>query len=109
MFRIGLVPHLLSTYSYTVNFYNNPNNLRRPNNQATINVDGFDIEFEEVAAYAQENNLLHFEVSAKTGANIKELFTEIAIKIPKTSPLETRSAFPIAPPRHRRRDAFSCW
>jgi small GTP-binding protein len=68
-----------------------------------------DIEFEEVAAYAQENNLLHFEVSAKTGSNIKELFTEIAIKIPKTSPLETRSAFPIAPPRHRRRDAFSCW
>ena len=68
-----------------------------------------DIEFEEVSAYAQKNNLLHFEVSAKTGANIKELFAEIAIKIPKTSPLETRTAFPIAPPRQRRRDPFSCW
>jgi Ras-related protein Rab-5C len=67
------------------------------------------IEFEEVSAYAQENNLLHFEISAKTGANIKELFTEVAIKIPKTSLPETHSAFPIAPPRHRRRDPFSCW
>ncbi len=67
------------------------------------------IEFEEVAAYAQENNLLHFETSAKTGANIKEFIQEIATKIPKTPPLETHSAFPIAPPRHRRRDPFSCW
>jgi small GTP-binding protein len=66
------------------------------------------IEFEEVSAYAQENNLLHFEISAKTGANIKELFTEIATKIPKTSLPETHHAFPIAPPRHRRRDPFSC-
>ena len=67
------------------------------------------IEFEEVSAYAQENNLLHFEISAKTGANIKELFTEIATKIPKTSLPETHSAFPITPSRHRRRDPYSCW
>ena len=67
------------------------------------------IEFEEVSAYAQENNLLHFEISAKTGANIKELFTEIATKLPKTSLPENHHAFPIAPPRHRRRDPFSCW
>ena len=67
------------------------------------------IEFEEVSAYAQENNLLHFEISAKTGANIKELFTEVATKIPKTSLPETHSSFPIAPPRHRRRDPYSCW
>jgi len=67
------------------------------------------IEFEEVSAYAQENNLLHFEISAKTGANIKELFTEIATKIPKIDQPETHSAFPISPPRHRRRDPFSCW
>ena len=67
------------------------------------------IEFEEVSAYAKENNLLHFETSAKTGANIKELFTEIATKIPKIDQPETRSAFPISPPRHRRRDPFACW
>lgn len=38
---------------------------------------------EEGAAYAAENGLHFVETSAKTAANVNELFTEIARKLPK--------------------------
>jgi Ras-related protein Rab-5C len=40
------------------------------------------IETEEAEAYAKESNLLFFETSAKTGENVKELFTAIANRLP---------------------------
>jgi len=40
---------------------------------------------EEVKEYAAENNCLCFDTSAKTGMNVKELFTAIAKKLPKTT------------------------
>ncbi len=38
---------------------------------------------EEAQAYASENGLFYLETSAKTAANVNELFTEIARKLPK--------------------------
>jgi Ras-related protein Rab-5C len=40
------------------------------------------IDTEEAEAYAKESNLLFFETSAKTGENVKELFTAIAMRLP---------------------------
>lgn len=41
------------------------------------------IQTDIAAAYANENNLLFFETSAKTSANVTELFKAIAVKLPK--------------------------
>lgn len=38
---------------------------------------------EEAQAYATENGLFFLETSAKTAANVNELFTDIAQKLPK--------------------------
>lgn len=38
---------------------------------------------EEAAAYAAENSLMYMETSAKTAANVNELFFDIARKLPK--------------------------
>jgi Ras-related protein Rab-5C len=38
---------------------------------------------EEAQAYANENGLHFLETSAKTAANVNELFSEIARKLPK--------------------------
>lgn len=38
---------------------------------------------EEATAYATENGLFFMETSAKTAANVNELFSEIARKLPK--------------------------
>jgi len=44
-------------------------------NQRTVTTD-------EAQAYAEENGLLYFETSAKTAANVNELFVAIAKKLP---------------------------
>jgi len=38
---------------------------------------------QEARKYAQENNCLFFETSAKSGQNVNEIFTQIATKLPK--------------------------
>jgi Ras-related protein Rab-5C len=38
---------------------------------------------DEATAYANENGLFFMETSAKTAANVNELFSEIARKLPK--------------------------
>ena len=40
------------------------------------------IETSEAEVYAKEAGLLYFETSAKSGDNVKELFTAIAKKLP---------------------------
>lgn len=47
--------------------------------------DGRKVSTEEAKAYAEEESLLFFETSAKTGHNVPEVFTAIANAIPETS------------------------
>lgn len=44
------------------------------------------VESAEAQAYADENGLFFMETSAKTSANVNELFYEIARKLPKAAP-----------------------
>jgi len=50
------------------------------------------VEIEESQAYAEENGILFMETSAKTAANVNELFVAIAKKLPKTQPPRPNSA-----------------
>ena len=43
------------------------------------------VSLKEAKSYADEENLLFFETSAKTGHNVSEVFTAIANAIPETS------------------------
>lgn len=47
--------------------------------------DARKISTDEAKAYAEEEGLLFFETSAKTGHNVTEVFTAIANAIPETS------------------------
>lgn len=42
------------------------------------------VSFEEAKAYADESSLLFMETSAKTAANVMDIFTSIAKKLPKS-------------------------
>ncbi|ETS80472.1 Vacuolar protein sorting-associated protein 21 [Pestalotiopsis fici W106-1] len=52
--------------------------------------DARKVSTEEAQTYAEEENLLFFETSAKTGHNVSEVFTAIANAIPETSLKSTR-------------------
>lgn len=54
--------------------------------------DARKVSTEEANTYAQEESLLFFETSAKTGVNVSEVFTAIANAIPETSLKSTRGA-----------------
>jgi Ras-related protein Rab-5C len=47
--------------------------------------DARKVSTEEAKAYAEDESLLFFETSAKTGHNVTEVFTAIANAIPETS------------------------
>jgi small GTP-binding protein len=59
--------------------------------------EGRDADDEAVRQFADENNLSYFETSAKTGANVDEMFTWVATNLPP--PAETgeegNDAFPV--------------
>jgi small GTP-binding protein len=47
------------------------------------------VTYEEAKAYADESSLLFMETSAKTAANVMDIFTSIAKKLPKSDANET--------------------
>lgn len=58
--------------------------------------DGRKVSTDEAQAYAEEESLLFFETSAKTGHHVSDVFTAIANAIPETSLKTARG--PGAPP-----------
>mmetsp|Transcript_1535 Transcript_1535/g.2204 ORF Transcript_1535/g.2204 Transcript_1535/m.2204 type:complete len:104 (+) Transcript_1535:97-408(+) len=42
------------------------------------------VDAKEAKAYADENGCIFFETSAKTGANVQDIFVAIAQKLPKS-------------------------
>ena len=54
--------------------------------------DARKISTKEGREYAEEESLLFFETSAKSGANVQEVFTAIANAIPETQMKSTRGA-----------------
>lgn len=54
--------------------------------------DARKVPTEEAQAYAEEEGLLFFETSAKSGHNVTEVFTAIANAIPETSLKSARGA-----------------
>jgi Ras-related protein Rab-5C len=59
------------------------------------------VEIEEATMYAEENNILHMETSAREATNVRHLFQEIARMLPKNPPQPEREPFPIIPPKGR--------
>ena len=57
------------------------------------------VQTEEAKAYAEENEIIYMETSAKTAVNVRNLFMEIAKKLPKTPVAPERESFPIVPPK----------
>ena len=74
------------------------------------------VTFREADAYADEKDLLHFRTSAKTGQDVKEVFVEIAQRLPKpdcvppdeseSEPLALISRDPVANDRSLAKDAL---
>jgi GTPase SAR1 family protein len=50
------------------------------------------VEPDEARAYAEENNIMFMETSAKTASNVNELFVQIARKLPKQQQPEKTGA-----------------
>jgi small GTP-binding protein len=57
------------------------------------------VQTEEAQQYAQENEIIFLETSAKTALNVRNLFVEIAKKLPKNPLISERESFPIVPPK----------
>jgi len=57
------------------------------------------VQTEEAQQYAKDNDILHLETSAKTALNVRNLFIEIAKKLPKNPVTNDRESFPIVPPK----------
>ena len=60
------------------------------------------VENNEAKLFADENNLLFMETSAKTAVNVVEVFTAIATRLPKNDGApEPNKAFPTEAPKEK--------
>ncbi len=66
------------------------------------------VEVEEAQSYAQENDLIFMETSAKENINVRNLFTEIAKKLPTNPAINEKESFPIVPPSQSRDKGGCC-
>jgi small GTP-binding protein len=55
------------------------------------------VEVEEAQQYAKEHEIIFMETSAKENINVRNLFLEIAKKLPTTPVAQEKEAFPIMP------------
>lgn len=53
------------------------------------------VDKEQAQEYAKDQNIVYMDTSAKTGMNVKEIFVEIAKRLPKTQQADRGDAFPI--------------
>jgi len=61
------------------------------------------VEREDARAYSEENDIMHLETSAKNANNVKELFFEIARKLPRDKVQEKEEGgFTINPPKQKK-------
>lgn len=63
------------------------------------------VQPEEAQQYALDSDIIYMETSAKTALNVRNLFVEIAKKLPKTTVAPDKEAFPIVPPK---KDSGKC-
>ena len=58
------------------------------------------VQTEEAQQYAQETDIIYMETSAKSSLNVKNLFLEIAKKLPKNQIVQEKAtSLPIVPPK----------
>ena len=73
-------------------------------NKADLPASQRKVETEEAQAYAEENNILYLETSAKNASNVKNLFVEIAKKLPQQAMQQEREqGFTISPPKQEKK------
>lgn len=53
------------------------------------------VQTEEAQQYANDSEIIYMETSAKTSLNVRNLFVEIAKKLPKNPVIPERESFPI--------------
>uniref|UniRef100_A0A7R9TEH4 Uncharacterized protein n=1 Tax=Prasinoderma coloniale TaxID=156133 RepID=A0A7R9TEH4_9VIRI len=66
------------------------------------------VESAEAQAYADENGLFYMETSAKTAANVNELFYEIARKLPRQAPAPQPATLRIDPQAAKKDKKAAC-
>lgn len=66
------------------------------------------VETAEAQAYADENGLFYMETSAKTAANVNELFYEIARKLPRQAPAPAPATLRIDPQAAKKDKKSNC-
>ena len=57
--------------------------------------DGRDIDNEQAQKFVADNNLHYFETSAKSGLNVDEMFSSLAVNLPPPAENEESETFPV--------------